>query len=326
MVKLSIIVPIYGVEKYIEHFSLSLFNQKDIASVEFVFVNDCSQDNSMDVLKGCIEHFQHLTGQVKIIDHERNKGLASARLTGLVNAKGEYVWFVDSDDWLAENAVSLLINIINQQKGYDVVWFSGVYHGKRENEMRNLVTPQTLLTTLTWPTLWCCMVRRQFLYDYSILPIEGLNYGEDRLMTSRIACVAQKQLQIANRLYHYRTDNDNSYSNTVKDAYLLQDALGGKYVYDFYKKHNMLKNNRPALFINQAIRHYYIRNIKTSSASVLRSAIVHNMFNLSRLMTFFYFLIGWLFPLKYRVTFLYYLRSFEYKVLARPYNIIYKFN
>lgn len=318
MKKLSIIAPIYGVEKYIEEFVLSMFTQKNIDSVEFIFVNDCTPDNSMLILERIIERYSYLKGQIKIVNHEQNKGLASARLSGLKKATGKYVWFVDSDDWLVDNAISSLINIINTDIMYDVVWFSGFYHGKRENEVRTMVSAETLLTTLTWPTLWCCIVRRQFLIDYSIFPIEGLNYGEDRIMTSRIVCVAQNTLQIANRLYNYRTDNDNSYSNTVKDSYLLQDAMGGKIVYDFYKKCNKDVDLWPALFINQAIRLYSIREIHNREASALRKTLICNLFHLSWLMSVFYFVIGWFMPVKKRVTFLFYFRKIKYNSLAKP--------
>lgn len=227
--KLSIIAAIYGVEKYIEQFAVSLFQQTVTKNVEFVFVNDCSLDGSMDILKQTLSNYQNLQKQVKILEHTKNKGLASARLTGLANCTGDYVWFVDSDDWLEKNAVSILIDLLeeNSDKNLDVVWFSGIYHGNRANEIRAKVTPETLLTSLTWPTLWSCIVKRDFLLKNNILPIEKLNYGEDRIMTSRIVCLTKNSIQIANRLYHYRTDNNSSYSNTIKPVYLLQDAMGG---------------------------------------------------------------------------------------------------
>lgn len=318
--KISIISAIFGVEKYIEQFALSLFEQSVTKNIEFIFVNDNTIDHSMDILYDVLSRYPHLQNQVKIINHERNRGLASARLTGLEHSVGEFVWFVDSDDWLEKNAVGILLKLLKDKNNFDVVWFSGIYHGQREHEIRTKVTPETLLTSLTWPTLWCCIINRQFLYANHILPIEGLNYGEDRIMTSRIVCVAKNTIQLAARLYHYRTDNNCSYSNTVKPAYLLQDAIGGTIVHKFYLEHNNSGKYWPALFINQAIRYYNISKSKEIDAANVQSQLLSNMFHDSFVMTVIYFLVGWVLPVRYRVTLLYYFRKILYSKIAIPIN------
>ena len=322
--KLSIIAAIYGVEKYIEQFAVSLFQQTVTKNVEFVFVNDCSLDGSMDILKQTLSNYQNLQKQVKILEHTKNKGLASARLTGLANCTGDYVWFVDSDDWLEKNAVSILIDLLeeNSDKNLDVVWFSGIYHGNRANEIRAKVTPETLLTSLTWPTLWSCIVKRDFLLKNNILPIEKLNYGEDRIMTSRIVCLTKNSIQIANRLYHYRTDNNSSYSNTIKPVYLLQDAMGGVIVHDFYLK-NSKSNFWPALFVNQAIRHFKLSRNDEKLYIQVRKKLLANMLHDSIFMTILYFVVGWVLPVRYRVTLLYYFRNILYKKQATPFTNYY---
>ena len=99
MIKLSICVPIYGTEKYIERCARSLFEQ-DIQNVEYIFVNDCTKDAAIDVLKNVVVEYPNVRSRLKIINHETNKGLAGARLTGLQNATGEYVWCVDRDDYV----------------------------------------------------------------------------------------------------------------------------------------------------------------------------------------------------------------------------------
>ena len=102
--KLSVCVPIYGTEKYIERCARSLFDQ-DIQDVEYIFVNDCTKDAAIDVLKNVVADYPYVGSRVKIINHEKNKGLAGARLTGLQNATGEYVWCVDSDDYIQQKAI-----------------------------------------------------------------------------------------------------------------------------------------------------------------------------------------------------------------------------
>lgn len=96
-VKVSVITTIYGVEKYIERCATSLFEQTMTSDIEFIFVDDCSKDRSVDKLKTLIEAYPYRQDQVKLLIHEENKGLPQARLTGLKQAIGEYIWFVDND-------------------------------------------------------------------------------------------------------------------------------------------------------------------------------------------------------------------------------------
>lgn len=316
---LSILIPVYGVAKYIEQFAVSMFEMYDNDEVEYIFVDDCSPDKSMEKLKSVLQRYPNEQPKVRIITHEHNRGLAAARLTGLKYAKGDYVWFVDSDDWLEANALRTLHKAMKKYSSPDVLWFSAYWHGKREGEQRSRVSADTLLCALTWPTLWCCIVRRQFLLDNDILPIEGLNYGEDRIMTSRIACMAQSSAQISNRLYHYRTDNDNSLSNMVSNRLLLQDAMGGVKVVSYYADHKMVSQHIPSLYYNQAIRHHTIRNIQDKEAKEVRRCLLQNMWRLNSLMTSVYFMIGWLLPVKKRVSLLYYYSIWHYGKGNVPY-------
>ncbi|MEG0697951.1 MAG: glycosyltransferase [Algoriella sp.] len=105
--KVSILVPIYKVENFIECCATSLFEQ-NFEHIEYIFVNDKSPDRSIELLKGVIEKYPHRKANVKIIDHQENKGLAGARNTGVENATGEYILHVDSDDYLDLNAIDLL--------------------------------------------------------------------------------------------------------------------------------------------------------------------------------------------------------------------------
>ena len=109
MYKVSILVPIYGVEQYIDRCARSLFEQT-YPNLEYVFVNDCTKDRSVEVLRKVLEAYPEKGNAVKIVDHERNRGLAAARNTALAHATGEFVCLVDSDDWLELNALELLVN------------------------------------------------------------------------------------------------------------------------------------------------------------------------------------------------------------------------
>ena len=97
MPKVSIVVPVYGVEKYIRRCAESLFKQT-LDDLEFIFVNDCTEDKSMEVLQTVIDEYH--PSNVKVINHKQNKGLPQARKTGIAAATGDYIANCDSDDWL----------------------------------------------------------------------------------------------------------------------------------------------------------------------------------------------------------------------------------
>ena len=102
--KLSIIIPVYKVEKYIARCLDSIFNQKvDDSLIEVIVVNDGTPDNSMQIVNSYVAMHRNLT-----IINQENQGLSVARNVGLAKATGDYVWFVDSDDWLVEDAFSIL--------------------------------------------------------------------------------------------------------------------------------------------------------------------------------------------------------------------------
>lgn len=97
--KVSVVVPIYNVEAYIERCVRSLFEQT-LDSLEYIFVNDCTPDNSMLILNQVLEEYPQRKEQVRIIDQPQNRGAAKAREVGIKTATGEYIIHCDSDDWV----------------------------------------------------------------------------------------------------------------------------------------------------------------------------------------------------------------------------------
>lgn len=118
--KISIIVPIYNVEEYIEKCIDSLINQT-YKNIEIVLVDDGSTDKSYDICK----RYSEKDSRIKLI-HKKNGGLSDARNVGIDNATGEYITFVDSDDWLSYNYCEIMIKEINETKA-DIVMSNLVY-------------------------------------------------------------------------------------------------------------------------------------------------------------------------------------------------------
>ena len=101
----STIVPIYGVEKYIAQCANSLFLQT-YDNLEFIFVNDCTKDNSIVILQEVIQHYPNRVEHVHIIEHDHNQGLAASRNSGVEAAHGEWLMHVDSDDFIDPTTVA----------------------------------------------------------------------------------------------------------------------------------------------------------------------------------------------------------------------------
>lgn len=121
--KVSMIIPIYNVQNYIRDSLLSALNQTFV-NIEYILVNDCSKDNSMVIVFDIIEN--HPRGDnVYIYEHKVNKGLSEARNTGLKKAKGDYIFFLDSDDVITKDCIEIHYNeIIQNHTDYTVANYS----------------------------------------------------------------------------------------------------------------------------------------------------------------------------------------------------------
>lgn len=116
-IKVSVIIPIYKVEPFIERCVRSLMEQI-LESIEYIFVDDCTPDNSIHILKNILREYPNRNTQ--IIHHSQNKGLAAARKTGLAKAKGKYIIHCDSDDWIDKNMYAHMLEVAEKNNA-DIV-------------------------------------------------------------------------------------------------------------------------------------------------------------------------------------------------------------
>ena len=133
MLTISIIIPVYKVEAYIEECLASVVTQSDAkANIECIIVDDCSPDGSMDIVRRFVDNYQG-TVQFRMLRHEVNRGLSAARNTGIDAATGDYLLFVDSDDYLSADCLSTLVSGFNLCPQAEVVQannLSGIGGGK----------------------------------------------------------------------------------------------------------------------------------------------------------------------------------------------------
>ncbi|WP_326803787.1 glycosyltransferase [Streptomyces sp. NBC_01788] len=188
MVKLSVIVPFYNVRQYASD-TLKSLRANAREDFEFILVDDCSRDGTPDILARAE---RELPGAV-YVGHEKNGGLATARNTGIDRARGEYLTFLDGDDWLAPGYYPRLVAAI-EDLGCDFVrtdhvqctararTIQRVPHGRRGEVMdpRRAILPADRTTSVDYPYAWAGVYHRR-LVDRGLLHFtDGLRTAEDR--------------------------------------------------------------------------------------------------------------------------------------------------
>ena len=231
----SLIVPIYGVEQYIEKCAESALRQS-YPAIQFVFVNDGTKDRSMEVLSGVLERFPER--DVTIVNKE-NGGLPQARLSGLKVAKGEYIMHLDSDDWLEPDAVSLLISKA-AETGADLVyynfWKEYPHRSKLDREKPYSAANKTkymrrLYNDGAYGYLWNKFCRRE-LYDGVFFP--KYNMHEDVVVATQLIFKAARIEQLPVPLVHYRRDNPSASTRVGKKKRRGQMARNYLDLYEHY--------------------------------------------------------------------------------------------
>jgi glycosyltransferase involved in cell wall biosynthesis len=220
MPKVTVIIPVYNVESFIEKCSCSLFDQT-LDDVEYIFVNDATPDRSMEILNDVIARYPNRRGQIRILNHERNLGLPDARKSGIMAATGEYIIHCDSDDWVEPEMYEKMYDKAVAESA-DVV----IAGFKRE-------TPQGPVTVSVgnlpadvhvmfqelyrnkipfYPCVWNKLFKRSIYVDNNILPYEGLALGEDVNLTFRLLFYARRLAVVDEPLYHYNCCNESAMS------------------------------------------------------------------------------------------------------------------
>lgn len=216
----SILVPIYNVENFIEKCSISLFEQtyKDI---EYIFVNDCSPDHSIEILEKVAQNYPNRIDSIKVINHDINKGLAGARNTAILSAKGDYVLHVDSDDFIERTTVEKLIKKA-QDDCADIVVFDYYLEWEKVNKLvehkfdvDKIKYLNLVLSAQTENFVVNKLIRKSLYIDNGILHTQGLNFGEDYLVVPKLLFYAKKIVKVNEAFYHYVRFNNNSYTSSI---------------------------------------------------------------------------------------------------------------
>lgn len=220
--RVSVVIPIYSVEKLIERCVRSLMEQT-LDDVEYVFVDDASPDRSMILLNQVLEDYPERKQNVTIITHKTNSGLPAARNTGLTQVSGEYVFHCDSDDFLERDALELLYNAAKQHDA-DIVWCDWFLTFKKNERLMkepsytdSLTALKAMLGGAMKYNVWNKLVRRRLYVEHKIEFPAGYGMGEDMTMMLLFAH-AGKIWHLDRALYHYVKDNNSSLTHTISQA------------------------------------------------------------------------------------------------------------
>lgn len=216
--KVSIVVPIYNVTQYIKKCAHSLFAQS-FEDIEYIFVDDCTPDNSIELLNEVLLSYPQRKNSVHIFTHEKNQGLVATRQTGTSHAKGKYIICLDSDDWINTDMVQLLYD--EAEKGdYDIVYCNyAEYRNGEYKEIKNIVCQssnqyiENILRGTLGAYLWNKLVKRE-IYN-KVFFNKGYDMWEDLQMSVQLFYYAHNISFLDSKpLYYYNLENTVSISSS----------------------------------------------------------------------------------------------------------------
>ena len=221
--KVSIGIPMFNVEKSIEVCAKSLFDQS-LDDIEYVFVDDCSSDTTVEKLQDVIEKYSQRAGAVKVIKHEQNRGSAAARNTCIENFSGEYIGWCDADD-CADIAMFQKMYEAAKLNNADIVYCDFLFGQEGAYKIREEPSfasgQEALLAYLkgkgTTSAMWNKLIRRSLYLQYNIKCKEGCNFAEDAVVTYPLYAVANKVVRLQETLYAYQINPASMAGTTDKE-------------------------------------------------------------------------------------------------------------
>lgn len=245
MPKITVIVPVYNVAQYIEKCARSLFEQT-IDNMELLFVNDCTPDNSVEVLGRIIEEyrlsFAKKNSVARIITMSSNSGLAAVRRRGIIEATGDFVIHCDGDDWVDDDLYEKMYNKA-VSSGADIVMCGYIYeYNGRSNKAELFQEAESGKEVVRdWYRkcfgmhCWNKLVRKSLYDETGILPWTGLNMWEDNGLMTRLFYYAGKLSVVCDSYYHYNRANRGAMTNGYGQKQVRQMIGIAEHLTEFFE-------------------------------------------------------------------------------------------
>lgn len=209
--KVSVIISAYNIENYIERCLLSIVNQT-LKDIEVIVVNDGSTDKTLEIIKNTQDKYN----TIKVVN-QKNKGLIEARKAGLKVAKGEYILFVDGDDWLELNALELLYNNATNNEA-DIVIYNAFLSYDDKKEEFNVINDNSLdkkdyiknlFLGKVLPCIWSKFIKLEFIKVNNIKFPSDISFAEDLATSASLFMNNPKVSILRENLYNYYQRNDS---------------------------------------------------------------------------------------------------------------------
>lgn len=262
MAKVSVIIAVYNVASYVEKCARSLFGQT-LDDMEFIFVDDCSPDNSIQIVQNVLEGYPSRREQVRFLKNEHNLGQAGSRTRAMKIASGDYIIHCDSDDWveldmyktlydraILTNADIVTCDYFDELPNETIIVGKEVYEDPHSNILHLKSKPHF---TCTWH-----LIKREIIVSNKLFPVQGLNMWEDFLVVIKAYYFANKIEHVKKPLYHYNKCNVSATtSHPFSDKYLEQEKQCVSNLEEFFSDKDIDFTNL-ALILKKMIRDRYL--------------------------------------------------------------------
>lgn len=289
----SVLIPMFKVAPFIERCARSIFSQ-DYASLDIVFVDDCSPDNSADIVRKVLSEFPDRADEVRIIRHQHNQGLAAARNTAVAAARGEYLFHVDGDDSIAPRTIRILVDKAKETNadivfaGYAEERATGITEKRFPeipSDLDDAISGAVLQHGFPW-NIWNCLIRREIYTDNDITVPAGINNGEDYVTMPRLLYFANKLARVDDITYYYNQLNPAAYTaNIGLRSNLLQRIAGNRFLHNFFLQKKAWEHCRETdrmMLSIKAICLLWAKSLDDIAAERRDSNILHYRYLLTR--------------------------------------------
>lgn len=226
----SIIIPVYGVEKYIERCANSLFAQT-YSNIEYVFVNDCTPDRSIERLNEVLKKNPARKASVNVVENITNCGQAAVRNIGVKHCHGQFLMHVDSDDWLDVDVVEKCVKKQIETDADIIAFDRNIYlrDGIRKVSAREANTKEEFLVQMLRRereiSFWGMLIRTSLYKEHQIACVEGINMSEDFQTSPRLVYYANRISILHGVAYNYECRNSKSISATFNEKNVNQELV-----------------------------------------------------------------------------------------------------
>lgn len=298
--KISIVIPVYNVETYLPQCLDSVINQT-YTNIEIILVNDGSTDKSKEI---CEQYMLDYTF-IKLINKE-NGGVSDARNVGIMNSTGDYLLFVDPDDyWEQTDFLFEISQIIKKNPSIDYVFFKYKYFYQEQNKFTNHKDFHINEETKFWKSgldclefifeqtmkfqwfAWMGITRREFILENELFFIKGRKY-EDMLWTPKIFLKARLIGFYNKVVYVYRRERKGQITNIVSSKSIEDNIFISSSWDDYLENYPINDNLKNKLLINFNMLYFYAIKYTGFVKKHDRKKVICNLVNNKKLLNYYY--------------------------------------